>query len=308
MGSLKTRTGPSGLQFFDRNTGLSILLDKVRVPMEQWSMAPRHVSIALTNACDLQCRHCFVPRTPASLDFERVAQWLIELDSNGCISVGFGGGEPTLHPHFADLCRFAAHRTGLSITCTTHGHGFNDRLLVSVADALHFVRISMDGIGATYENIRGRPFQSLCSRINAIGSFFRFGINYLVNSMTLSDLDRAISSCRSLGAAQFLLLPEQRVGGQGGIDCQTANALREWVSRYRGSIPLSISELGSDGFPTCDPFSGENGLRAYAHIDANGILKACSFDTIGSAIGPYGFISALTELSHKGVSDNENLA
>lgn len=52
---LKVRPGPSGLHIFDRETGLNILLDEVRVPLEGWAAAPRQVSVALTNACDLSC-------------------------------------------------------------------------------------------------------------------------------------------------------------------------------------------------------------------------------------------------------------
>jgi hypothetical protein len=304
---LKIRTGPSGIQFFNRGTGFAVLLDEAHVAPRQWSQAPRHVSIALTNACDLYCRHCFVEKSSAFLDPALVAGWLLELDRNGCLSVGFGGGEPTLHPDFADLCRFAAKKTDIGITCTTHGHGFHNALLASVVDNLHFIRISMDGVGATYEIIRGRPFQSLCSRIREIGALSRFGINYLVNSMTLPDLDNAVLISAKLGASQFLLLPEQPVNGQGGIDLQTALALRTWVSSYRGSMPLSVSELGSDGLPTCLPLPAEGGLRAYTHIDANGILKASSFDATGVVIGRQGFMQALTKLSHKGGFKDESL-
>lgn len=307
MNSLKLRAGPSGLQLFSRRNGFTILLDEATVPADQWSRAPRHVSIALTNACDLHCRHCFVPKTKDFLDPRRVAEWLVELDANGCVSVGFGGGEPTLHPDFAEFCRFAADKTRLGITCTTHGHGFDECLLASVANALHFVRISMDGVGATYETIRGRPFSSVFQRIKAISAHFSFGINYLVNSMTLPDLDEAVSLAGELGASQFLLLPEQPVGSAGGIDRQTARALRSWVYSYGGNVPLAVSELGGDGLPTCNPLPDETGLRAYAHIDANGTLKASSFDATGSVIGAKGFMHALTGLSGKGESNSEDL-
>src|SRR6266705_976700 len=50
---IKIRMGPSGIQLFDRTTGLNILLDEVPVPPTLWAEAPRQVSVALTNACDL---------------------------------------------------------------------------------------------------------------------------------------------------------------------------------------------------------------------------------------------------------------
>jgi hypothetical protein len=50
---LKVRTGPDGVHLFDRNSGLNVLFDEALVPKHRWSRAPRQVSIALTNACDL---------------------------------------------------------------------------------------------------------------------------------------------------------------------------------------------------------------------------------------------------------------
>jgi len=118
----KVRAGPSGIHVFNRMTGLNILLDEVRVPPALWARAPRQVSIALTNACDLACSYCFAPKDPAVLAFEQVTDWLDELDANGCLGIGLGGGEPTLHPRLVELCQYATQHTRLAVTLTTHGH------------------------------------------------------------------------------------------------------------------------------------------------------------------------------------------
>src|SRR5438094_984958 len=120
--NIKLRAGPSGLHLFERKTGLNVLVDEVRVSPEQWARAPRQVSVALTNACDLACPYCYAPKTPAVLDTEKLSGWLRELDDNGCLGVGFGGGEPTLHREFTEICRQTAERTRLAVTFTTHAH------------------------------------------------------------------------------------------------------------------------------------------------------------------------------------------
>ena len=61
---IKVRSGPAGIQLFNRVTGLNILLDEIEIPPESWASAPRHVSIALTNACDLACPYCYAPKAP----------------------------------------------------------------------------------------------------------------------------------------------------------------------------------------------------------------------------------------------------
>ena len=109
----KLRGGPAGLHVFNRTTGLNILSDEISVPAALWSRAPRHVSIALTNRCDLACAHCFAPKSRDELPYDTLTRWLSELDANGTLGVGFGGGEPTLYRRFSELCRHAARETTL---------------------------------------------------------------------------------------------------------------------------------------------------------------------------------------------------
>jgi hypothetical protein len=154
----------------------------------------------------------------------------------------------------------------------------------------------MDGIDATYERLRGRSFSALRKQLSAIREIAPFGINYLVNSETLPDINAAAEFAQKAGASEFLLLPEHAINGQGGITDATADALRAWVERYSGGIRLAVSERGADGMPTCNPFINETGLRAYAHVDAHGLLKHTSYDSQGVAIGPDGIMSALVQL------------
>src|SRR5438477_13025032 len=119
---MKIRVARSGLQLFDRLSGLNVLIDETSPPSDKWSLAPRYCSIALTTACDLTCPHCSAPNQHASLDQERVVRWALELDRHGCLGIGFGGGEPTLFPKFANLCQRIAGESDLAVSFTTHGH------------------------------------------------------------------------------------------------------------------------------------------------------------------------------------------
>jgi len=296
---LKIRAGPAGLHFFNRTTGINILVDDITPSISSWATAPRQVSVALTNACDLVCAHCYAPKIPAILSFNRLTSWLADLDANGCIGVGFGGGEPTLYPELVRLCSFTARETNLAVIMTTHAHRLSDKLLSELAGNLHFVRVSMDGVGSTYESIRGRPFGTFLERITALCRIVKFGINYLVNSKTIGDLDAAVQLASGLGASEFLLIPEVLIGQGRGIDNETRNKLLEWASQYHGKIPLAVSEGSADGLPTCDPLSIETGLAAFAHIDASGVLKRTSYDSSGVPIRKSGVIAALDKLKTK---------
>ncbi|MCC6597650.1 MAG: radical SAM protein [Alphaproteobacteria bacterium] len=304
LGSYKTRLGPDGFHLFNRETGINILVDELEIPESRWSPAPRQVSIALTNACDLLCSHCYAPKHKAKLDFSLLAGWLRILDLNGCMGVGFGGGEPTLYPKFAELCEFAANETNLAVTMTTHGHRLDESLVKKIADKIHFVRVSMDGVGSTYESIRGRSFDSLVRKIKLLKEVSSFGINFVVNSSTIKELDEAARISDDLGASELLLLPEVPVGKGVGIDKDTEADMQKWVQNYQGSVRLAISETHTAGIPVCEPFEKETGVSAYAHIDANGTLKRYSFGQDGILIEGDNIMDALQALREKNEGAN----
>jgi MoaA/NifB/PqqE/SkfB family radical SAM enzyme len=295
----KLRGGPAGLHVFDRTTGLNVLIDEIRVPASLYSRAPRQVSIALTNRCDLACAHCYAPKSRDQLQFGVIANWLAELDTHGAFGVGFGGGEPTLYPEFERLCRHVARETRLSVSFTTHGQHIDEVLAEGLRGSVHFVRVSMDGVGATYESIRRRSFPDLLARLKHVRSISRFGLNVVINERTLPDLDQAAVIAADAGACELLLLPQMPVLGVPGIAPRTLQSLRRWVESYNGPLRLCINETCAEGFPTCDPLVEERGLRAYAHIDAMGVLKSSSYAEAGVPVGEGGVLQALDELARK---------
>lgn len=293
---LKFRYGPAGLHIFNRTNGLNVLIDEVSFPPSRYSQAPRQVSIALTNRCDLACGHCYAPKSRHELRYEEVMSWLSELDANGTFGVGFGGGEPTIYPRFIDLCQYASRETQLSVTFTTHGHHIDDRMADGLRGSVHFIRMSMDGIGHTYESIRRRPFSEFLARMRLVATVAGYGINFVVNERTLPDLDQAAAIAADLGSCELLLLPQMPTDRCAAVGGDTLMALRRWVEAYRGSLRLSISQDSSEGFATCDPVAAEQGLHAYAHIDATAVLKPSSFHTSGVPVGREGILCALDRL------------
>lgn len=299
---MKSRLGPNGVHFFDRLSGLNVLLDELRPEEAVWSRSPRQVSIALTNLCDLHCAYCYAPKHKASLLVDSVLGWLQELDAEGCLGIGFGGGEPTLHPDFVDICKRAAGETQLAVTFTTHGHRLTPQMVELLKGSIHFVRISVDGVDRSYEEQRGKKFSSLLRGIDSIAALSPFGINVVVNKRTVTELDAVSELAHKVGANELLLLPQQATSAVAIMDEMVGQELHKWVSNYRGTVRLAVSEAGASGLPTCDPFLYEKGLQAYAHIDASGILRANSYSPIGKRIGEAGVLSALSQLRNTFIS------
>jgi sulfatase maturation enzyme AslB (radical SAM superfamily) len=293
---IKVRKTAGGIHLFNRATGTNVLIDEIRPSPANFSRAPRQVSIALTNTCDLSCEYCYAPKSPANLPLEDLKRWLWDLDEHGSIGIGFGGGEPTLYPALPEVCEFATRYTNLAVTITTHAHRLSAKLLRTLEGNINFARVSMDGVGSTYEANRGRSFDNLIGRIKDLSSLVPFGINFVVNSDTISDLDTAIDLASKMDAREFLLLPEQATSSRRGMDEDTRRMLTTWVEGYTGTVPLSVSEGDTDGLPTCNPLPLETGLAAFVHIDAAGNLKRTSYDRLGVEISQTGIIAALEQL------------
>jgi MoaA/NifB/PqqE/SkfB family radical SAM enzyme len=282
----------------------SPLVDEIPVPASLYSRAPRQVSIALTNRCDLACAHCYAPKSGDELRYDVLTRWLTELDANGTLGVGFGGGEPTLYPEFARLCQHAARETQLSVTFTTHGHHIDEAMADELRGTVHFIRVSMDGVGHTYESIRRRSFHHLLARMKLVRTIASFGVNFVVNEHTLPDLDEAVAIAADLGSRELLLLPQVATRRCSQVDDDTLQSLRRWAEAYRGSMRLCINEGSAEGFPTWDPVATERGLRAYVHVDAAGVLKPSSYHATGVPIDAEGVLSALDRLAHN-LAENE---
>ena len=293
---MKIRLGPDGLHLLDRHTGFNLLVDEVRSDPSTWAVAPRQVSIALTNICDLHCAYCYAPKHRAILSIDRVTNWLTELDQGGCMGIGFGGGEPTLHSEFSEICQFAAEETQLAVTFTTHGHRLISPLLERIVGNVHFIRVSVDGVAKTYETQRGKQFPILLERLRSARDCAPLGINVVINERTVHELDALAEVAYDVNASELLLLPQQATHSVGAASNEVHRQLRDWVRRYTGEIRLAVSEAGSEELPICDPLPQEKGLRAYAHIDASGVLKANSYETRGTKIGAVGVMAALNRL------------
>jgi pyruvate-formate lyase-activating enzyme len=292
----KVRVSRFGVHCFDRVSGLNILLDDIEVPEERRSLVPRYVSIALTNACELRCPFCYAPKVPGHLDLGDVLAWVEELDHAGCLGIGFGGGEPTAHPDFLRFCIEITRRTRMAVTFTTHGHRITPELAVALRGSVHFIRLSMDGVGSTYERIRGRRFKVFERQVEIVASIAPFGLNVVINEETVDELDAVAAFARSVGAAEVLLLPEQPVGSRPGISVSASQRLTDWIAGSPRGIRLSVSQAGAtDGMPLANPFPDEPALDAHAHLDAAGCLRPHAYASTGVRVGA-SIVQAVAEL------------
>lgn len=294
-GTFKVRGESLGWHLFERRSGLHLLFDEIPCPVELRARVPRFVSMALTNTCDLACDYCYAPKHRARLGREDVLRWCRDLDRAGALGVGFGGGEPTLWPDFAQICKEVSNTTGLAVSMTTHGHRFDATLSDRLRGVVHFVRVSVDGTDETYERLRRRPFDDIRRALHRARTVAPLGINVVVNTETVGDLDSLFDLAVDVDAAELALLPERAVGARPGASPVVLEALRRWISgalvRKDGPRLCVAAGFSLGSLPGTSP-SAED----YAHIDAAGRLHRTSFAAEGIDIGKTNIVDAFAQL------------
>jgi MoaA/NifB/PqqE/SkfB family radical SAM enzyme len=291
---MKLRKESRGLHFYDRTTGLHILADEVRIPVEDRDEGPEVISIAVTNTCDLSCAFCYAPKTRHMLSVPEIVHWCRELDRLGTLEVAFGGGEPTLFPGLADACRTIWTETKLGISITTHGQLLNEQLCDSLKGFVSVVRVSMDAPEPLYSSIRGLPLARVIKNIRQMERRAPIGINTVVNTQTIGGLDELAVIVRDLGAVDWLLLPEIK-NGEFTLSDSEWHRLDHWIVSRSNSFNLRTTTNAKAHLT--GPFLLDETPEDYAHISANGYLRRCSYGSTGISLRDRpSMLNALREL------------
>ncbi len=122
-----------------------------------------HLQLSVTNACNLQCVHCYRDESKAFRDelsveemialFEQFKAFLDKRGMEGLIT--FGGGEPLLRRDLGLLAR-VAHSIGLAVRIITNGV-LSARQAEHLAEwGIRLVQVSFDGATAeVHDRVRG---------------------------------------------------------------------------------------------------------------------------------------------------------
>ena len=126
------------------------------------------VWLQLTDDCNLNCPHCFVPKRPKYMDYETACSMIRKL-SEDAINSGFqrimiklAGGEPTLNWDVASrvIDRFS-HDEDLGIevrfSVITNGVSIPQDLISRVSDSSLGMALSLDGVGHWHNSQRPFP-------------------------------------------------------------------------------------------------------------------------------------------------------
>lgn len=155
--------------------------------------APFKADLALTYACNNSCGHCYNEagrRSMASLEPEKWRQVLDRLWAIGTPHVIFTGGEPTLHPHLAELIE---HASGLGQVA---GLNTNGRRLAEPGFASRLARAGLDHVQITLESHRPEIHNQMTGAdsyretLAGLRESIRAGLHVITNTtLTRSNVD-----------------------------------------------------------------------------------------------------------------------
>jgi len=117
---------------------------------------PAAFEFYLTDICNLRCRHCNIwskAITKPMLPFEIIRDLFRQAWRLGVRSVGYTGGEPTLHRDFRRVIQLG-HALGFRQHVTTNAIGMSKSLAEEMARSCRTVGVSVDGVGPVFEEIR----------------------------------------------------------------------------------------------------------------------------------------------------------
>ena len=106
--------------------------------------APLLVDLQITNHCNLRCPHCYMASSAAGAHapLDDILLALDQCAEAGVLEVALGGGEPTTHPHFADILA-AARQRHLVCNLATNGKSMTPRLARMLAKHCGAVALSI---------------------------------------------------------------------------------------------------------------------------------------------------------------------
>ena len=160
-------------------------------------------------ACNAHCRGCFATEFPGEDHFmsvENAHKTIINLFAAGICQFNLAGGEPTMHPYFAEICQYI-HDLGGKVSVITNGSRLSAKLLEKVGPYLDTLGLSIDSFDPEVSIKLGRytgssrnpkyfGFNELYALLPAIRSY---GIKIKVNTVISNlNFDEAMSDKISL--------------------------------------------------------------------------------------------------------------
>lgn len=277
--------------------------------------APVTVEWDVTNVCSLGCQSCHFAHTHEAGPWAQIAERpetytstgrfanqrlvlraLGEMSSAGVQAVVWsGGGEPTLHPEFAQIVGFA-HGYGLQQGLYTHGGHITDAMASSLSGKLMWAVVSLDAVDAdTYaaeKRVAPLRFTHACDGVRRLAAAgVTVGVSFLLHGGNWLRLADMVALSRSLGASYTTFRP---MIDTSPLDPGIITADRAWIEDARDLL-VAMSSMD-------DVELDVSRFDAYRRWQGHG-YAACHGITLNTTITPDGRVWVCPQ--RRGLSGSE---
>ncbi|BFV56353.1 hypothetical protein KCMC57_up14570 [Kitasatospora sp. CMC57] len=244
----------------------------------------RMLYLQLLYRCNFECLHCFHGERLKHADAfnPEAAVNLLTLmrDQYGTEAVTLLGGEPFVYKDLTRVVRYAKQELGLQVEICTNGYRI-ERRLTEIAPYLDFLRVSLEGVGATNDHIR--RFGSYQGALSALSLARELGVRTgATMTVTSRNIDEVLPLARTLqefGARQLKLHCLRPVGNAALhpelliTDPTAYGRLREQLQEADLAIEVIVDEdLSEGGAPEiCAPAGSPREIERI-EVDPRGAL------------------------------------
>ncbi|MEO6156306.1 MAG: radical SAM protein [Ilumatobacteraceae bacterium] len=175
------------------------------------------IQVHPTRRCNLQCRHCYSssgPRVSEQIEYGPLVECLTDSVEEGYRAVGFSGGEPLLYRPLRAALQ-AAQSLGLATTVTSNGMLLNDRGMATLHGVTDLLAISLDGVPASHNRMRGSPraFEAMAANLHCVREAgIPFGFIFTLTQHNVDELLWVTRFAVEQGAALLQIHPLEIVG------------------------------------------------------------------------------------------------
>lgn len=247
----------------------------------------------LTNACNAKCLHCGSQSGACrenELTLEESMRLCDELKEVGCETITIIGGEFFLSPHWEAICK-RLKENGILVAPLTNGLLFNEKNRQKLKDmGITRVGVSIDGLGATHDYLRGVPglFDKLYENIKAAqAEGFRVPVVTAISKVNLPQMPDLFEFMKANNIDVWQVQMVEAIGVANRnpeleMTAEDAYQVAKHMANFRRQKELRIVTGDNLGF-FCSfepmirehPFCGCAAGRRVIGIEANGNVRGC---------------------------------
>src|SRR5262245_59747952 len=251
---------------------------------------PRRLNVELANICNLHCSYCF--RADENLYSSHAEFFPVELlrriinDAHAAANItriSFTGGEPTLHPAFAETLQLIG-AAGLTVSFVTNGWHF-ERVWPAIQEnrtAVSHVAFSLDGV-TREDHDRWRGNGSFDRLVRAFSRCYMsnlpFAIKIVIRRDLADQLEQIAIFAARMGAASLnfvhVMPTSNAVADDSALSLDEQRVAEQEIAILARIFKMNIGiDVGyynvDDTRPPCAPLAGVS-----MNIDYRGRLSLC---------------------------------